>query len=63
MPPSRLRRVVLPEPDHHGDEIATGNRQIEMIEDRDRFLALGETLVYAGKANHRMFGCHVCLLL
>ena len=47
---------------HDGDEIAAGYRKIEMIEDRDRFLALRETLSYAGEANHRVFGCHVLLL-
>jgi hypothetical protein len=47
---------------HDRDEIAAGDRKVEMIEDRDRFLALGETLGYAGKANHRLFGCHACLL-
>ena len=36
---------------HDGDEIAARDRHVEMIEDRDRLLALGEALAHVGQAN------------
>ena len=56
------RRLSRARRSHHGNEIAFGDSEVEMVEDRDRLLALGEALAHAGQANHRMFGCHCALL-
>src|SRR5262249_27303048 len=37
---------------HHGDEVALRDRQVEMVEDRDRLLAFDEAFGKAGKASH-----------
>src|SRR5262249_49481364 len=38
---------------HDGDEIVAPDCEIQMIEDRDRFLALGEALAQLHEANER----------
>src|SRR5215831_13818790 len=47
---------------HHGDEIAGGNRQIEIVEDRDRLPTLDETLAHAHEANEGALR-HLAILL
>ena len=47
----RLARARRP---HHGDEVAARDGEVEVVEDRDRLLALDEALAQAGEANHRV---------
>jgi hypothetical protein len=50
------RGLSRPRRTHHRDEITARYSKVEMIENGDRLLALGEPLAQTDKADHRGFG-------
>ena len=56
IPPSRLSRVVLPEPDGPITAMKSprGTDEVEMIENRDRLLALDEALAHVDEIDHAL---------